>query len=94
MSEGAADGGECNRHGLCSSIAGRGRVAGAIKACLVSIGFGSLAAVGPAFAQAPQNGDELARMMITALSLSVIHAFPNMTAQRTQVENNQAALRS
>ena len=65
MSEGAADGGECSRHGLCASIAGRGRVAGAIKACFVSIGFGTLAAVGPAFAQAPQNGDELARMMIT-----------------------------
>ena len=65
MSEGAADGGECSRHGQCASIAGRGRVAGAIKACFVSIGFGTLAAVGPAFAQAPQNGDELARMMIT-----------------------------
>jgi hypothetical protein len=65
MSEGAADGGECSRHGLCASIAGRGRVAGAIKACVVSIGFGTLAAAGPAFAQAPQNGDELARMMIT-----------------------------
>ena len=65
MSEGAADGGECSRHGLRSSIAERGRVAGAIKACFASIGFGTLAAVAPALAQAPQNGDELARMMIT-----------------------------
>jgi hypothetical protein len=65
MSEGAADGGECSRHGQCASIAGNVRVAGAIKACFVSIGFGTLAAAGPAFAQAPQNGDELARMMIT-----------------------------
>ena len=40
------------------------RVAGAIKACFASIGFCGLAAVGPAFAQAPENGDELARMMI------------------------------
>src|SRR6478672_2232697 len=65
MFEGAADGGGCSRHGLCPSIAGRGRVAGAIKACFLPIGFFTLAAVAPAFAQAPQNGDELARMMIT-----------------------------
>ena len=64
MSEGAADGGECSRRGLRSSIAERGRVAGAIKAWFASIGFCGLAAVGPAFAQAPENGDELARMMI------------------------------
>src|SRR6476619_4824430 len=64
MSEGAADGGECSRHGLRSSIAERGRVAGAIKACFASIGFCGLAAVAPALAQAPENGDELARMMI------------------------------
>ena len=62
MSEGAADGGECSRRGLRSSIAERGRVAGAIKAWFASIGFCGLAAVGPAFAQAPENGDELARI--------------------------------
>jgi hypothetical protein len=65
MPEVAADRGECSRDGLCSSIAERGRVAGAIKTCFASIGFCGLAAVGPAFAQAPKNGDELARMMIT-----------------------------
>jgi len=65
MPEVAADRGECSRDGLCSSIAERGRVAGAIKACFASIGFCGLAAVGPAFAQVPKNGDELARMMIT-----------------------------
>ena len=64
MSEGAADGGECSRHGLRSSIVEPGRVAGAIKACFASIGFCGLAAVAPALAQAPENGDELARMMI------------------------------
>jgi len=64
MSEGAADGGEGSRHGLRSSIVERGRVAGAIKACFASIGFCGLAAVAPALAQAPENGDELARMMI------------------------------
>ena len=64
MSEGAADGGECSLHGLRSSIVERGRVAGAIKACFVSIGFCGLAAVAPALAQAPENGDQLARMMI------------------------------
>ena len=45
-------------------MAERGRVAGATKAWFASIGFCSLAALGPAFAQAPENGDELARMMI------------------------------
>jgi hypothetical protein len=64
MSEVAADRREWSRDSLCSSIAERGRVAGAIKACFASIGFCGLAAVGPAFAQAPENGDELARMMI------------------------------
>ena len=64
MSKIAADRGESNRDGKCSSIAERGRVAGAITACFASIGFCGLAAVGPAFAQAPKNGDELARMMI------------------------------
>jgi hypothetical protein len=62
MSEVAADHGECSRVGLSSSI---GRLAGAIKACVASIGFCGLAAVAPAFAQAPENGDALARMMIT-----------------------------
>ena len=65
MSDLAADRRDRSRDSLWPSIAERGRVAGAIKACLVSIGFGTIAAVGPAFAQAPQNGDELARMMIT-----------------------------
>jgi hypothetical protein len=64
MSEGATDGDECSRHGLRASIVERGRVTGAIKTCFVSIGFCGLAAVGPAFAQAPENGDELARLMI------------------------------
>jgi hypothetical protein len=64
MSEGAADGGECSRHDLRSPIAEPGRVAGAIKACFASMGFCGLAAVGPALAQAPENGDQLARMMI------------------------------
>ena len=64
MSEVAADRRECSRDSLFSAIAERGRVAGAIKAFFASIGFCGLAAVGPAFAQAPENGDELARMMI------------------------------
>ena len=64
MSEVAADRREFSRESPCSSIAKRGRVAGAIKAWFASIGFWGLAAVGPAFAQAPENGDELARMMI------------------------------
>src|ERR1700755_2239409 len=61
MSEVAADYGMCSRGGLCSST---GRVAGAIMACFASIGFCGLAAVGPALAQAPENGDQLARTMI------------------------------
>ena len=64
MSEGAADGGECSRDGQRSSIVERGRLAGAIKAWVASIGFCGLAAVAPALAQAPENGDELARVMI------------------------------
>jgi hypothetical protein len=64
MSEVAVDRTEYSRDSLFSAIAKRGRVAGAIKAWFASIGFCSLAAVGPAFAQAPENGDELARMMI------------------------------
>ena len=64
MSEVAADRREYSRDSLCSSIAERGRVAGAIKACFASIGSCGLAAVGPAFAQAPENGDQLASMMI------------------------------
>ncbi len=64
MSEVAADRSECSRDSLWSAIAERGRVAGAIKVCFASIGFCGLAAVGPAFAQAPKDGDELARMMI------------------------------
>ena len=46
---------------MCSSI---GRIAFAIKTCFASIGFCGLVAVGPAFAQAAKDGDELARMMI------------------------------
>ena len=65
MSEVAVDRRECSRDSLFSAIAKRGRVAGAIKACFASIGFCGLAAVGPALAQVPKNGDELARMMIT-----------------------------
>ena len=64
MSEVAVDRRECSRDSLRSAIVKRGRVAGAIKACFASIGFCGLAAVGPALAQAPENGDELARMMI------------------------------
>jgi hypothetical protein len=64
MSQGAADGGECSRDSLRSSIVEVGRAAGAIKACVASLGFCGLVAAGPAFAQAPENGDELARMMI------------------------------
>jgi hypothetical protein len=64
MSEVAVDRGESSRDSLFSAIAERGRVAGGIKAWFASIGFCGLAAVGPAFAQAPKNGDELARMMI------------------------------
>ena len=64
MSEVAVDRRECSRDNLFSAIAKRGRVAGAIKACFASIGFCGLAAVGPALAQVPKNGDELARMMI------------------------------
>ena len=69
MSEVAADRREYSRDSLCSSIAERGRVAGAIKACFASIGFCGLAAVGPAFAQAPENGDQLASMMIKQAEL-------------------------
>jgi len=53
--------GKCSRVRMRSSI---GRVAFAIKTCFASIGFCGLVAVGPAFAQAPKDGDELARMMI------------------------------
>jgi hypothetical protein len=64
MSEVAVDRRECSRDNVFSAIAKRGRVAGAIKAWFASIGFCGLAAVGPALAQVPKNGDELARMMI------------------------------
>ncbi len=64
MSEFAADCRERRQDGLPSPIAERGRLAGAIKACFASIGFCSLGAVAPALAEVPENGDQLARMMI------------------------------
>jgi hypothetical protein len=64
MAEVAPNRREFSRDSLWPSIAIRSRVAGAIKACFASIGFCGLAAVGPALAQVPKNGDELARMMI------------------------------
>ena len=64
MSEVAVDHRECRRAQPFSAIAKHRRVAGAIKAWFASIGFCGLAAVGPAFAQAPEIADELARLMI------------------------------
>jgi hypothetical protein len=64
MSEFAADCRERRQDGLPSPIAERGRLAGAIKACFASIGFCGLAAVAAALAEVPENGDQLARMMI------------------------------